>query len=328
MTTTGEHKSGTFSPLASFAQDEPFSPLVSPKTRYGSSISPRTVTASIEPGFTAPLLAQTAETRELFDAWVGAQKARADGARKAHTDLVNKEQGVIDEMHENLRKVRADLGVIAENGDREESVARRAGRVKERLEELEFAIEEIRLGTREKQRDFDGKKFVFDYWIGSNNSIFSGVLNGSLLFPFLCRRRLSRSELSRVESVQRARVEDIRIKKNRTENIKKVTLEDLTFGQLKYHWLGLCFRKTEEDGLRFAFTQIDRDDPDRIFAFTLKVNDEDDAWEVEECNPPLKAGALIRLVDTLNTSGEPNDIGGFVRGMRECDSFWAFLVNN
>lgn len=61
----------------------------------------------------------------------------------------------------------------------------------------------------------------------------------------------------------------------------------------------------------FFFTQIDASDPLRRFSFLLLVDDED-TYEVQDCQPPISSTEVLELVDNLNDS---NDFVPFVRGM-------------
>lgn len=79
-----------------------------------------------------------------------------------------------------------------------------------------------------------------------------------------------------------------------------------------YKRLGLEFDKIHDDKLRLSFTQVDPLDPGRKFAFSLNVTPSD-AYEVEDCVPPLPPGQLEGLVSELNRH---NDFSRFVQLMR------------
>ena len=66
---------------------------------------------------------------------------------------------------------------------------------------------------------------------------------------------------------------------------------------------------------RLNFTEIDPDDPSRIFSFVLLVNDEE-KYEVANCNPKVDAMELIDIVEELNESGG-EDISILARRMRK-----------
>jgi hypothetical protein len=116
------------------------------------------------------------------------------------------------------------------------------------------------------------------------------------------------------EKVAFAKAEEVRKSKERIENAKKVTVEDLTIGLVKYRELGLDFVKAEDSGaLMFQFTKIDPMDMNRVFEFTIKIT-EDDLYSVEECNPALDDKVVMKLVDELNRT---EDYPFFLRGMRK-----------
>lgn len=125
------------------------------------------------------------------------------------------------------------------------------------------------------------------------------------------------TEMKKDEAVQRARAEEARKSKQKAEALKDQNVEDLTVGMILYKRLGLTFEKGDNGSLRFVFTQIDRNDPERPFTFKLCVNDEA-MYEIKECSPPLSAGLILRLVDELNEShdGSTDGFATFVMGMR------------
>lgn len=77
--------------------------------------------------------------------------------------------------------------------------------------------------------------------------------------------------------------------------------------------LGVNFVKGDDLRLRCDFTQIDKTYPDDVFSFVLNVND-DDEYEVEECEPMLNASDVAELVYDLNDDGLWSH---FILGMRE-----------
>ena len=66
---------------------------------------------------------------------------------------------------------------------------------------------------------------------------------------------------------------------------------------------------------RLNFTEIDPDDPSRIFSFVLIVNDEE-KYDITNCNPKVNAIDLIDILDELNESGG-EDISILARRMRK-----------
>lgn len=119
------------------------------------------------------------------------------------------------------------------------------------------------------------------------------------------------------EAIQRARAEEARKTKQKAEALKDQNVEDLTVGMILYKRLGLTFEKGDSGSLRFVFTMMDCNDPERPFTFKLCVNDVA-LYEIKECDPPLNAGTIVRLVDELNASHEGSNDGfsTFVMGMR------------
>jgi hypothetical protein len=116
-----------------------------------------------------------------------------------------------------------------------------------------------------------------------------------------------------IEEHEYAKAEEVRKAKERIENSKKVTVDDLTLAVLKYQMLGINFVKGNDLRLQCEFTQIDEVCPEQTFTFVLNVNEEDE-YEVEDCNPFLNASIVLKLVQDLNETSLWSD---FIVGMRE-----------
>jgi hypothetical protein len=121
--------------------------------------------------------------------------------------------------------------------------------------------------------------------------------------------------MSLEESKQRIRADDAAALKRSSEESKKTTIDDLTRGVVNYKKLGLDFTQSGRGGeLQLTFTDIDPDDPSRIFSFGLIVNDEE-RYDITNCNPKVNAIELIDILDELNESGG-EDISVLARRMR------------
>ena len=108
------------------------------------------------------------------------------------------------------------------------------------------------------------------------------------------------------------RAKEARLFKEQVEEDKKTTLDDLTRGVVNYKMLGLDFVRTDVDGrLRFAFTKLDEDDPSREFSFLLIV-DEDDKYDIMDCDPDIPAAKLEGVLDELN---QTEDMSALARSM-------------
>ena len=119
--------------------------------------------------------------------------------------------------------------------------------------------------------------------------------------------------MKEIEEHEYAKSEEVRKKRERIESAKQVTVDDLTLAVLKYEMLGVKFVKGNDLRLRCDFTQIDPSNPDRVFCFDLNINEEEE-YEVEDCDPFLNASTVLKLVQDLN---ETNSWSNFVVGMRE-----------
>jgi kinetochore protein Spc25 len=63
---------------------------------------------------------------------------------------------------------------------------------------------------------------------------------------------------------------------------------------------------------RFRFTELDPNDPSREFSFLLDA-DLDEAYDIQECDPPLDPRTQESISERFN---ESDDMSEFIRGMR------------
>ncbi|CAM6011869.1 unnamed protein product [Sphagnum balticum] len=64
------------------------------------------------------------------------------------------------------------------------------------------------------------------------------------------------------------------------------------------------------DAVKFIFTNLEPQDPDRVFSFSVRHDKATNLWAIVECNPRVEASA--NLVEALNQS---NEFSWFVRSM-------------
>ncbi|CAK9252212.1 unnamed protein product, partial [Sphagnum jensenii] len=64
------------------------------------------------------------------------------------------------------------------------------------------------------------------------------------------------------------------------------------------------------DAVKFIFTNVEPQDPDRVFSFSVRHDKATNLWAIIECNPRVEASA--NLVEALNQS---NEFSWFVRSM-------------
>jgi vacuolar-type H+-ATPase subunit I/STV1 len=91
------------------------------------------------------------------------------------------------------------------------------------------------------------------------------------------------------------------------------TLNDLIYGMRHYTNLGLEFQKADGDCMKFIFTQILEEDPNKKFYFSIFV-DSRNQYQLVETNPTLDSVVCTACVNELNIK---NDIGKFVLSMRK-----------
>ncbi|XP_033762530.1 uncharacterized protein LOC117344041 [Pecten maximus] len=79
-----------------------------------------------------------------------------------------------------------------------------------------------------------------------------------------------------------------------------------------HHRLGLTFKKTSGNRLQCLFKHIDRDDPEAVFYFFIKVEGDDRQYVVSDCEPTVPE--LDVLVEKLN---QTNNLRSFIVCMRK-----------
>lgn len=65
---------------------------------------------------------------------------------------------------------------------------------------------------------------------------------------------------------------------------------------------------------RFTFDRIDPNDPERQFSY-LVIVDEQDKYDVVDCEPALEAGYLVEILEELNRT---EDMAALARSMSKC----------
>ncbi|XP_038044651.1 kinetochore protein Spc25-like [Patiria miniata] len=94
------------------------------------------------------------------------------------------------------------------------------------------------------------------------------------------------------------------------EKATKARLRELNkAGGLYQDRLGLQFKNIGDGQLQFAFTQLDPKDHNRVFFFTIKI--ENNKYNLKDCNPNIEG--LEKMVDELN---ESNNLMKFVVATR------------
>ncbi|GMH80833.1 hypothetical protein TrST_g10642 [Triparma strigata] len=95
-----------------------------------------------------------------------------------------------------------------------------------------------------------------------------------------------------------------------SESSKSTSLNLLTKSIVSYReGLSLDFERAAGNRLRLVFTNLDPQNVDRIFAFTINVNDKEE-YEIEDLSDDIDVKDLVESVNV------DNDFGGFVRGVR------------
>ncbi|GAB9465040.1 hypothetical protein Gpo141_00002460 [Globisporangium polare] len=88
-------------------------------------------------------------------------------------------------------------------------------------------------------------------------------------------------------------------------------LAELQQGLAMYQRLGLFFEHTGANQIIVRFTQIDPNEPTRVFQFRIRIDPVTDRYLVDECNEDVPS--FDGLVEDLNSTG---DLSFFIRSMR------------
>lgn len=241
-------------------------------------------------GFSHAALAKLKESRSLLERYAAEQKSKIDSIQAHNETLYREKCDQIQRKVEEFKSIQRQRGLkYSQEKQQQDS------------KEEEGNIESEDVGIKQKLQKLQEKQMEVE----------RELANLHLEKKQVCKSLLAAQD---AEKVAFAKAEKVRKSKERIENAKKITVEDLTMGLVKYRGLGLDFVKSEESGaLMFQFTKIDPLDVNRVFEFILKVT-EDDLYSVEECNPDLDEKVVMRLVDELNRT---NDYPCFMRGMRK-----------
>jgi len=234
-------------------------------------------------GFSNDLRLHLQSSRMELDKFIEAQKELSDKCNSLQDQIVQNERCEIKNKLKDLRGIQYKRGHLdipssdrygLVNDGEDSNLVEKAVRLKEKEVQIEKEIANLNLEHSEKQRQLE--------------------------------------EISKVEQVERHKADQVRKSKERVEEAKKTSVDDLTYAVLKYKMLGIDFVKGVGSALRCNFTHLDPVDPNRIFTFLLNVND-DDLYEINECNPELNAGTILTLLDELNTT---ESFQSFICGIR------------
>eukprot|EP00980_Cylindrotheca_fusiformis_P023724 scaffold10871_cov177-Cylindrotheca_fusiformis.AAC.4 len=231
-------------------------------------------------GFTVGLFDTIALSKSKLNNWAEIQKAKIDEEAEIYSRKLELEQKAIDSLVANLLGVQLERGLnlgpeSSTDDSHNENLSKRKSALQEEEKHLRIEIEKL------KSEYADREKRVQD--------------------------------IKKEESKQRLRAQEARSLKERAQEAKRTTIDDLTRGIVNYKFLGLDFQKTDiENELRFSFSQLDPADPSRQFSFVLQV-DKHDRYDVCDCYPSIDATVLIRITDHLNNT---DDMGYLARTMR------------
>jgi len=241
--------------------------------------SGRGLDASPRTGFTLTLLETIEASKAKMDRWVDIQKAKIDEEEATYNRTLEKEQKEIDDLASKIMRAQFESGSRIrpeEDENQTENLLNRKAMLEIEQTNLAFKIDSLKMECKNRKKRVE--------------------------------------EISLEEKKQRLRAEEARILRERVQDAKKTTVDDLTRGIVYYKHLGLDFKKTDgENELQFMFTQLDPKDPTREFSFVLKV-DKHDKYEVYDCKPSVDASTLLDVEERLN---QEDDYVYLARTMRQ-----------
>mmetsp|Transcript_163 Transcript_163/g.205 ORF Transcript_163/g.205 Transcript_163/m.205 type:complete len:193 (+) Transcript_163:34-612(+) len=122
----------------------------------------------------------------------------------------------------------------------------------------------------------------------------------AMLKESLDQKKTELEDLKNESEYEKQRAQDSRELLEQVEESAKSTIFHLNKANDIYGWAGLEIEKAPNGCVRFKFTQIDPNDPDRPFSILLCVN-EDELYEIKECQPDaLSKDALEEMERDLN----------------------------
>ncbi|OQS01074.1 hypothetical protein THRCLA_05777 [Thraustotheca clavata] len=113
------------------------------------------------------------------------------------------------------------------------------------------------------------------------------------------------------ENLHQGNLGNLNQESNKSAQAHAQVVDELMKGISLYQKLGLLIDKKRENNLAFIFTQLDPNNPNREFSFSLRIEDNPDVFLVENCVPEVSD--VNELLDQLNKTG---NISTFVRAMR------------
>jgi hypothetical protein len=239
--------------------------------------------------FTTPLRETLLLARSDIDKWAEHYKEQTDVAAESYRTEHASQQANIDKKATRLLSMQLQRGLTVNNSSES----------KENMEELQNhvdqEIETLRTQLEDKSSTLQGTKISH-----LDNAFFCSHYSDLFLIELEHKVSSEKILLNRAHDYRK----DIELS-------KETAMGDLERVILNYKNLGLEFEKAQGEMLRFAFTQLDEKDPNKRFSFCLFIN-QDDAHEVQACDPPLDPAVLAMLVKFA----DDEEMLFFVRGMR------------
>lgn len=205
---------------------------------YGNDFdtSPRT-------GFSLALLETIEVSKAKMDRWVEIQKAKIDEEAAEYNRQLEKEQREIDELTSKIMRAQFERGSRMrpdedEDQNHTENLENRKAMLEIEQTQLAFKIDSLKMECKNRKKRVEGMEKRCMMTMSTPLLVVSNT--------FFCS-----IEISLEEQKQKLRAEEARILRERVQEAKRTTIDDLTRGIMYYKHLGLDFEKTEgENELR------------------------------------------------------------------------------
>ena len=194
--------------------------------------SPRT-------GFSLTLMETIEASKAKMDRWVDTQKAKIDEEAAAYTRQLEKEQQEIDDLQAKILRAQFESGSRMrpdEDENHTENLSNRKAMLEIEQTQLAFKIDNLKMERNNREKRVEGMKN--NTWLWRTQVPFSRCVFLTPIFSL---------EISLEAQKQRLRAEEARILRERVQEAKKTTVDDLTRGIVYYKHLGLDFEKTDGD---------------------------------------------------------------------------------
>lgn len=228
-------------------------------------------------------------SKATLDQWANEQNAIANRMAEEAAQQYEQFEKRMEASRERLLALQLNRGLNLNGNDEQ---------MNSELDQVQIEIQQQKEENEDLEVVLVGKKHAIERKFARRCEI--KVFSQLRLFAVLLAERKKRE----------AAVAEKQHEKEMTEIKSKATLDDLTRGLLCYKKLGMDLVKPDNKRLRLDFTQIDPENPEKVFTLEMAV---EGSWFITKC-PMLPSDTQNEVLIPLN---EQNDIALFVRTVRK-----------